>query len=280
MSNGAENQTAGAMAQKPAAGTEKAASKVSIWQRPHVYRWGSLVIVLGFWEAIGPSINPIFFSYPSAIIMAFGDLIANGELQKYSLQSIQILFYGMVLAIGIGIPLGVVMARFRAVDWTLDTYINALYATPMVALVPLLVLWLGIRLEAKVTVVVLFAIFPILINTYQGVREVDTRIVEVARSFRSSEWQMWRDVFLPWAIPYIAAGIRLAIGRALVGMVIAEFYTAISGLGYMIVRYAHIFRMDRTMVPVILLMFMGIVLTGGLKYLEKRVAPWSQDDNR
>lgn len=89
---------------------------------------------------------------------------------------------------------------------------------------------------------------------------------------------MWRDVLLPWAVPYIAAGIRLAIGRALVGMIIAEFYTAISGLGYMIIRYAHIFRMDRTFVPVILLMVMGVTLTAGLKYLEKRVAPWNQNE--
>jgi NitT/TauT family transport system permease protein len=148
----------------------------------------------------------------------------------------------------------------------------------MVALVPILVLWLGIRIEAKVTVVFLFAVFPILINTYQGVRDADPRIIEVARSFRSSEWFMWRDVFLPWAVPYIAAGVRLAIGRALVGMVIAEFYTAISGLGYLIVRYAHIFDMDKALVPVILLMFMGVGLTAALKFIEKRVAPWSRKD--
>ena len=252
--------------------------KLPIWRRPHVYRWGSLILVLGFWESIGPGINPIFFSYPSAILRGAGQLIANGELQKYSLDSLEILVYGMILAIVIGIPLGVLMARVRPIDWTLDTYINALYATPMVALVPILVLWLGIRIEAKVTVVFLFAVFPILINTYQGVRDADPRIIEVARSFRSSEWFMWRDVFLPWAVPYIAAGVRLAIGRALVGMVIAEFYTAISGLGYLLVRYAHIFDMDKALVPVILLMFMGVGLTAALKFIEKRVAPWSRKD--
>jgi len=248
------------------------------WNRPIVFQVSSLVILLAVWEALGPLVNPIFFTYPSAIVIAFYDLIQNGELQKYTLQSLEILLYGMVLAIVVGIPLGVAMARFRQVDWTLNMYINALYATPMVALVPVLVLWLGIRIEAKVTVVFLFAVFPILINTYKGVKEVDPGIVEVARAFRSTEWHMWRDVFLPWAVPYIAAGVRLAIGRALVGMVIAEFYTAISGLGYMITRYAHIFRMDRTFVPVILLMFMGVSLTAALGYLEKRVAPWSRED--
>ena len=171
------------------------------------------------------------------------------------------LFYGLGLAIVIGIPVAVLMARVRPVDWALDLPINALYATPMVALVPILVLWFGIYLKAKVLVVFLFAVFPILINTYQGVRECDKNMLEVARSFRSSEWQMWKDVLLPFALPYIAAGIRLAIGRGLVGMVIAEFYTTISGLGFMITRYANIFEMDKTFVPVILLMFLGVALT-------------------
>ncbi|MGH8682145.1 MAG: ABC transporter permease [Burkholderiales bacterium] len=250
----------------------------TVWKQPYVYRYGSLALVLGAWELLGPRVDPLFFSYPSAIARAAYELTLSGELQKYSLESLQILVYGMALAILVGIPLGVVMARFRPIDWTLDPYINALYATPMVALVPMLVLWFGIRMEAKVTVVFLFAVFPILINTYQGVRKVDPAFVEVARSFGSSERRMWLDVLLPWAVPYIAAGVRLAIGRALVGMIIAEFYTAISGLGYMIVKYAHVFRMDRTFVPVILLMFLGITLTAGLKYLERKVAPWSRSE--
>jgi NitT/TauT family transport system permease protein len=133
-------------------------------------------------------------------------------------------------------------------------------------------------MQAKIIVVFLFAIFPILINTYQGVRECDKNMLEVARSFRSPEWKMWQDVLLPFALPYIAAGIRLAIGRGLVGMVIAEFYTTISGLGYMITRYANVFETDKTFVPVLLLMFLGIALTAGLKKLERRIAPWSRAD--
>ena len=167
------------------------------------------------------------------------------------------------------------MARVRWLDWALDLPINALYSTPMVAVVPLLVLWFGIYLKAKIIVVFLFAVFPILINTYQGVRECDKNMLEVARSFRSSEWRVWQDVLLPFAVPYIAAGIRLAIGRGLVGMVVAEFYTTISGLGFMITRYANNFEMDKTFVPVIILMVMGVSLTTGLKWLEKKIAPWS-----
>ncbi|HEY7663087.1 MAG TPA: ABC transporter permease [Xanthobacteraceae bacterium] len=257
-------------------GPASARDRAPFWRRRGFYRYGFLILILLLWQILGPLVNPIFFSYPSKIAVAFVSLTLSGELLHYLLQSLQVLFYGLSLAIVVGIPLAVLMARVRPVDWALDLPINALYATPMVALVPILVLWFGIYMKAKILVVFLFAVFPILINTYQGVRECDRNMLEVARSFRSSEWQMWRDVLLPFALPYIAAGIRLAIGRGLVGMVIAEFYTTISGLGFMITRYANIFEMDKTFVPVILLMFLGVTLTAGLKWVERRIAPWSR----
>ena len=250
--------------------------KVPFWRWPRLYRYGFLAFILIVWQLVGPMINPIFFSYPSKIALAFYELtFVTGELQHYMVESLLILFYGLGIAILVGVPLAILMARFRPVDWALDLPVNAMYATPMVALVPLLVLWFGIYMEAKVIVVFLFCVFPVLINTYQGVRECDKNMLEVARSFRSNEWRMWRDVLFPFALPYIAAGVRLAIGRGLVGVVIAEFYTTISGLGYMITRYAHIFDMDKTFVPIILLMFLGVSLTSGLKWLERRIAPWS-----
>jgi len=240
-----------------------------------LFRWGFLALLLIVWEIVGPFVNPIFFSYPSKIAIAFYQLTASGDLPYYLAQSLQVMLYGLFFAIVAGIPLAVAMARVRWLDWSLDLPINALYATPMVALVPILVLWFGIHLQAKVIVVFLFAVFPILINTYQGVRECDKNMLEVARSFRSTEWRVWRDVLLPFAVPYIAAGIRLAIGRGLVGMVIAEFYTTISGLGFMITRYANVFEMDKTFVPVLTLMILGVSLTSGLKAIERRLAPWS-----
>jgi NitT/TauT family transport system permease protein len=251
-------------------------AKVPFWRWPRLYRYGFLAFILIVWQLVGPMINPIFFSYPSKIALAFYELtFVTGELQHYMVESLLILFYGLGIAILVGVPLAILMARFKPVDWALDLPVNAMYATPMVALVPLLVLWFGIYMEAKVIVVFLFCVFPVLINTYQGVRECDKNMLEVARSFRSNEWRMWRDVLFPFALPYIAAGVRLAIGRGLVGVVIAEFYTTISGLGYMITRYAHIFDMDKTFVPIILLMFLGVSLTSGLKWLERRIAPWS-----
>jgi len=248
------------------------------WERQALFRYGFVALILIVWEIVGPFIDPIFFTYPSMIAVAFYELTMSGDLPFYLGQSLEVMFYGLLSAIVVGIPLAVATARVRWLDWALDLPINALYATPMVALVPLLVLWFGIYLKAKIIVVFLFAVFPILINTYQGVRECDKNMLEVARSFRSPEWRTWQDVLLPFALPYIAAGIRLAIGRGLVGMVIAEFYTTISGLGYMITRYANIFETDKTFVPVLLLMFLGIALTSSLKWVERKIAPWSRAD--
>jgi NitT/TauT family transport system permease protein len=245
------------------------------WEHRALFRYGFLALILIVWQIVGPHISPIFFTYPTQIAVAFYTLTANGDLPYYLSQSLEVMFYGLLSAIVVGIPLAVLMARVRWLDWALDFPINALYATPLVALVPLLVLWFGIYLKAKIIVVFLFAVFPILINTYQGVRECDKNMLEVARSFRSNEWRIWQDVLLPYALPYIAAGVRLAIGRGLVGMVIAEFYTTISGLGFMITRYANNFEMDKTFVPVIVLMTLGVSLTSGLKWLERRIAPWS-----
>jgi ABC-type nitrate/sulfonate/bicarbonate transport system permease component len=246
------------------------------WQHRALFRYGFVTLILIVWQLVGPFVSPIFFSYPSKIAEAAYEVTASGELPYLLGQSLEVMFYGLLSAILVGIPLGIAMARIRWLDWALDLPINALYATPLVAVVPILVLWFGIYLKAKIIVVFLFAIFPVLINTYQGVRECDKNMLEVAQSFRSGEWQMWKDVLLPFALPYILAGTRLAIGRGLIGMIIAEFYTTISGLGFMITKYANVFAMDKTFVPVIVLMFLGVSLTSLLKWVGRRIAPWSQ----
>jgi len=245
------------------------------WEHRALFRYGFVALILVVWQLVAPFINPIFFASPLQIAQAFYDTTVSGELPYFLAQSLEVMVYGLIAAIAVGIPLGVAMARLRWLDWALDLPINALYATPLVAVVPLLVLWFGIYLKAKIIVVFLFAVFPVLINTYQGVRECDKNMLEVAQSFRSNEWNTWRDVLLPFAAPYIVAGIRLAIGRGLIGMIIAEFYTTISGLGFMVTKYANVFAMDKTFVPVIVLMVLGVSLTSLLKWVGRRIAPWS-----
>lgn len=241
---------------------------------PTTVRVLSVLAGLVAWEAYGNAMHSVIFTYPSAIARAAIELIRAGELQYYLTSSLVVLALGLVSAVAVGIPLGILMGRRALIEHAMDPYVNALYATPLVAAIPVIVVWFGFQTTAKVILVFLFCIFPILINTFQGVKSTDARLVEVARSFCSTEWRLWRDLILPSAAPFILAGIRLAIGRGLVGMVVAEFYTTITGLGYMIVQYANTFRMDRLFVPLVVLMLMGVGLTGALRHLEHRIAPW------
>ena len=236
----------------------------------------SVVVGLAVWEIYGRAAHSVILTYPSAVVRAAYELIRAGELQFYLQSSVVVLALGLASAVAVGIPLGILMGRRAIIEHAIDPYVNALYATPLVAAIPVIVVWFGFQTTAKVVLVFLFCVFPVLINTFQGVKNTDARLVEVARSFCSSEWRLWRDLVLPSSVPFILAGIRLAIGRGLVGMVVAEFYTTITGLGYMIVQYANSFRMDRLFVPIVVLMLMGVGLTGLLRHLERRIAPWLQ----
>ena len=243
-------------------------------------RIASLIVVLGGWEYFGRQTNPVLFTYPTAVANAAAKMIASGELWKYLSQSLIVLFAGLGLAAVFGIALGLVMARFWVVDLALDTYITALYSIPSVALVPVLVLWFGFETTAKIAVVFLFTFFPIVINTYQGVKNVDERLIEVGRAFRCSERDLWAHIVLPGAVPFIVAGLRLAIGRGLIGMVLADLYTAITGVGYLIARYASTYRTDAMFVPIVALGMLGITLTGLLRLIERKVAPWMHQPGR
>jgi NitT/TauT family transport system permease protein len=243
-------------------------------------RLASLAVVLLLWEFYGRRVNPILFTYPTAVVRAFFGLVMSGELQSYMRESLLVLMYATVLSIAAGVVLGVLMGRFSMVEWATDMYVSALYSMPMVAVVPLIVLWFGFKVPAKVIIVFLFMVFPVLLNTYEGVKNVDRNLQEVARSFCSSERQLWRHLIIPSAVPFIVAGIRLAIGRGLVGMIIAEFYTSITGLGYMIVRYANAFETDKLFVPIVVVMVLGVGLMWLAKWVEVRIAPWRRFDDR
>lgn len=242
--------------------------------RKFVVRTISFAVVFLLWEVYGRRVNPILFTYPSAIGRAFIGLVASGELQSYMKESLLVLTYASILSLIVGVFLGVIMGRFSIVEWAADIYISALYSTPMVAVVPLIVLWFGFKVPAKVIIVFLFMVFPVLLNTYEGVKNVDRNLQEVARSFCSSEGQLWRHLIIPSAIPFIVAGVRLAIGRGLVGMIVAEFYTSVTGLGYMIVRYANALETDKLFVPIVVVMVLGVGLMSLAKWVEGRIAPW------
>ncbi len=212
---------------------------------------------------------------PSKVVLAGMQMIASGELWQYLAPSLLVLLVGLAIATVLGISTGLLLARFWALDVALDMYVTFLYSIPSVALLPVIVLWAGFDFTAKVIVLVLFAYFPMAINTYQGVKNVDPKLLEVGRAFRCSEGQLWRNVVLPGALPFIVTGFRLAVGRGLIGMVLADLYTAISGIGYLIVRTASTYRVDKMFVPVVVLGILGITLTALLRVGERKIAPWT-----
>jgi ABC-type nitrate/sulfonate/bicarbonate transport system permease component len=201
-------------------------------------------------------------------------MAAGGVLWKALAQSLVVLGIGLLLSVVVGVAVGLAVGRSRVLEGLLQVPLDALYATPMVALVPVIVLWVGFGPVAKVVVVFLFSVFAIVLNTARGVKEVDPELLEVARSYLAREVGLWKDVVLPSALPYVVTGVRLAVGRALVGVVIAELYTSIAGLGYLIVVYANTFQTAKVFVPVVILMALGVALTWVLQLLEGWLAPW------
>jgi ABC-type nitrate/sulfonate/bicarbonate transport system permease component len=246
-----------------------------------VPRWvvttASICILLAFWEYFGRDINPIFGSYPSAIFAAFVDLVRNGKLGAALVQSLQPFAVGYVLAIIIGVPLGLVIGRFWIAEAALGILVTGGYAMPLVALVPLLVLWFGLGFEVKASVIFLMSVFPICINTWLGVKSVPKTLIDVGKSLVASNEVILRRIVLPATLPYIMAGIRLAVGRAVVGMVIAEFFTTISGLGAIIINSANNFDTATMFVPIIVLMVLAVGLNSLIGWFERVVAPWQDE---
>lgn len=235
----------------------------------------SIAIVLALWEMLGNRIDPVLFTKPTLVAIAAVQMVASGELWTYLAPSLVVLAIGLSLAAVIGIAVGLALARFWVVDVAFGVYITFLYSIPSVALVPLIVLWTGYETTAKVVILFLFAFFPMAINTYQGVKNVDPKLIEVGRAFRCSEGQLWANIVLPGALPFIVTGLRLAVGRGLIGMVLADLYTAISGIGYLIVRTASTYQVDKMFVPIVTLGLLGVTLTALLRVLERTVAPWT-----
>ena len=243
---------------------------------PNAIRTASVAVFFVIWEYYGRRMDPIFMAPPSAIFEAAVQLIQSGALKKAMVQTLWPFSVGMALTVVVGIALGIVMAQWRTLEYVLDPFINALYAIPRIALIPLIILWAGLEFVGKVSILVSVAIFPITVNTYSGIRDVRGAMLEIGRAYGATEWQIFWKIVLPAAIPFIMAGIRLAVGLAIIGIIVAEFFTAISGLGGMIVEYANVFATAKLFVPIIVIALIGVVLTEFVMWLERRMSRWRQ----
>ena len=220
----------------------------------------------------------LFFTTPSEVVRTFYKLVANGQIQDHFYISAIEFVLGLGMAIAAGLPLGIVMGRSRIIDAMLDPFVTAFNATPRLIFLPLLILWLGIGMWSKVMIVFVGALFPLLINTYTGVKNADRVLVNVVRSFGANEWQVMKVVVLPNSVPYIVVGLRLAIGRALLGVVVGEFFAASRGLGYMIANAATNYKVDVVFVGVAIFMGLSLILTLPVKKIESKLTRWRPEE--
>ena len=232
------------------------------------------VLLLVAWQIIGSSVSPILLTYPTAVAGEAQQMIADGSLAAAFGSSIQPFLLGYVLAMLVGIPVGLFVGRYRLMEAAVGPYITAGYATPLVALLPLFIVWFGIGFTVKVAIVFTLTVFPIIINTWRGVQAVPKSTIEVGMAFGASPGQIMSKIIVPGTLPHIMTGLRLGVGRAVIGIVIGEFFTAVNGLGGIIINAANSFNTAKMFVPIIAILLWGVILTQLVGIVERKLAPW------
>ena len=237
----------------------------------------SLLSLALLWEVTGRAMDSTLIPPLSQIGAAWWKLLSSGKLVSNLSMSLTTLVTGFCLAVLIGVVVGLLMGRFRAVEHFLDLYVNALMSAPSTAFVPVLILWFGLGVESRVAVVFLFAVFVIIINTMTGVKQVDTVLVEMARSFGAREKEIFFMIILPAALPAIMAGLRLGMGRAVKGMVTAEMLLTLTGIGAMIMQYGSSFATDSLFAVIFTVLLIALLTMKAVQWLDRRLTGWKAE---
>jgi NitT/TauT family transport system permease protein len=237
----------------------------------------SVVLFLAVWELVGNVyqwINPLFMSAPSLILKAAIELFRSGEIWNDLYVSGVEFFWGFILSVVVGIPFGIAVGWYKRAAYIFDPFVNAMNATPRVALLPLIIIWLGIGILSKVGIIFLGSVFPLMINTRDGVKTTPINLLNAAKSFGASQWQIFGSVVLPSTLPFILTGLRLAVGRALIGVFVGELYAATAGIGFMVTVAGATFQTDKVFVGILIFIIVGLVGTNALDRVERRFDKW------
>ena len=237
----------------------------------------SVVLFLAVWELVGNVyqwINPLFMSAPSLILKAAIELFRSGEIWNDLYGSGVEFFWGFILSVVVGIPFGIAVGWYKRAAYIFDPFVNAMNATPRVALLPLIIIWLGIGILSKVGIIFLGSVFPLMINTRDGVKTTPVNLLNAAKSFGASQWQIFGSVVLPSTLPFILTGLRLAVGRALIGVFVGELYAATAGIGFMVTVAGATFQTDKVFVGILIFIIVGLVGTNALDRVERRFDKW------
>lgn len=245
-----------------------------------LYTWAPLIAAFVFfiaWEIAGRLTNPILFAPPTRVAESFVTLMANGRLPEALAVSLHSLAVGFVLALVSGLVIGVLLGMNPTLARVTEPYIDAIYATPRVVMIPLVILWFGVGFWGRLFIIWIGGVVPIIFNTAHGVRNARKDLVEVAHSFQASKWQMVRHVILPGAVPYVMGGLRIAAGRLLLGVVIAEIFLDLTGVGGIIQTESAYFRTANMLVGVMVFAILGILMMVAFDLLEKKFSSWKAE---
>lgn len=230
-----------------------------------------LLLLLVAWQLYSAIVSPIILPSPAAVWNAGVEMAISGELWSATLASLKVFAIGFGLAIVVGLVLGVAIGRSRWFSAGTEHILTAVYVTPQIALLPLIIVWFGLGLGAKVAIVFLVSVFPIMFNAKDGVAQISANYVDVARSYGASETAVLREVMIPSITPHVMTGMRLSAGRGLTGMVVGEMFTGISGLGGIIVAAGNTLQTAKTFAPIFVLAVIGLIVIQGGKWLETNV---------
>jgi ABC-type nitrate/sulfonate/bicarbonate transport system permease component len=237
---------------------------------------GAMVLTIAVWQAFWSAgkISPLFLSGPSAIVKQFWETLRHGTLLADMRFSGLNFLIGFGLALVSGVILGVIIGWYRPVRLLFDPFLNALYATPRIAMVPMIIIWFGVGMWSKVFIVYITAVFPVLINTVGGIRSIDRDLLRAARAFCASDWQIFKTVAIPGSVPFILTGVRQGVALGLIGVVVGEMFGGSQGVGFMVAYGGQTFQTDTLFLGVVLIALAGIILTVLAEKLERRFSRW------
>ena len=240
--------------------------------------WASLGVLLAMWELISrsPWVSALYLPPPSAIIVAGITMAASGELWSNLTASMGRIAAGYAIGSVAGVLIGLVLGFSAIAEAAGNPILYSLYPVPKIALLPLIILWLGIGETSKITIIALGVFFPVAINTYAGVKNIDPLFIKVAVSFKANRLSVLRKVVLPGALPMIFAGLKLAAGTSLLLLVAAEMIAAKEGVGALILHYGDLMLTTKLMVGVVVLSLLGVIFNQVIHAIEKKVVPWKQ----
>ena len=240
----------------------------------------ALVIFLIAWQLVGSSLNPLIFSPPRVVGVRMAQLLADGSsngIPANTLITVETVLAGFIPAVIVGIPLGLLIGRNKIAEYSLDPFITLIYAVPLIVMIPILTVWFGSNMIADYVLVFVAALFPIVINSISGAKNVRHSLLETGESFGFGASGMWRKIIFPASLPYVVAGLRIGVGHAVIGAILAEMFMYTVGLGNLIENSAANFDTAGTIAAVLITILLGIFITETVKIFERRVAAWSTE---